>query len=66
MKQIVKRITIEGEHTCLMLLKQDLSVSSHEPLSLEILPIMNAPYQGQTLVIPLASIKILHIYRYLF
>jgi hypothetical protein len=65
-KQIVKRVTIEGEHTCLMLLKQDLSMTNHEPLCLEILPIMNAPYQSQTLNIPLASIRIVHIYRYLF
>lgn len=49
-----------------MLLKQDLIMSSQEPLCLEILPIMNSPYQSQTLIIPLASIKILHIYRYLF
>ena len=43
-KQIVKRVTIEGEHTCLMLLKQDYN-AQNEPLVLEIIPIMNAPYQ---------------------
>ena len=64
-KQVVKRVTIEGEHTCLMILKQDQT--QNEPLCLEILPIMNAPYQSQsTLSIPLEQIKIVHIYRYLF
>ena len=63
-------MTVEGEHNCLMLLKHDQSqgsVNSKDAnLSLEIIPILNAPYQRQTLVIPLSSIKIVHIYRYLF
>ena len=66
-KQIVKRITIEGEHTCLMLQKHDQTMASNsESLCLEIIPIMNAPYQKQTLTLPLSSFKIVHIYRYLF
>lgn len=49
-----------------MLLKQDLTMVN-EPLCLEVLPIMNAPYQSQqTLSIPLDEIKIVHVYRYLF
>ena len=46
-KQIVKRITVEGEHTCLMLLKHDQSTNNQDlsQLCLEIIPIMNAPYQ---------------------
>lgn len=59
-------MTIEGEHTCLMLLKQDQSNSYKEPLAIEIIPVMNAPYQSQTLTIALDRIKIIHAYRYLF
>lgn len=43
-KQVVKRITAEGEHTCLMLLQHDRTLANPRPLQLEIVPIMNAPY----------------------
>jgi hypothetical protein len=66
-KQVVKRITVEGEHLCLLLLKQDQRHGFvKEPLCLEVIPIMNAPYQRQTIQIPLESIEMAHIYRYLF
>ena len=47
-----------------MLLKHD--INNKEPLTLEIIPIMNAPYQHQALTIPLESIRIIHVFRYLF
>ena len=36
------------------------------PLSLEIVPIMNAPYQNSNLQIELNDIRIIHLYRYMF
>lgn len=48
-KQVVKRVTMEGEHTCLMLLQNDCTVANPKPLHLEIVPIMNAPYQNSNL-----------------
>lgn len=33
---------------------------------MEILPILNAPYQSQKIQIQLDDIKIVHVYRYLF
>lgn len=65
-KQFVKRITIEGEHNCLFLLKHDQTVGQPQNLSIEIIPVMNAPYQVQHIHIPLNQIKIVHVYRYMF
>ena len=56
-KQIVKRVTIEGEHTYLLLVK---------PLELELLPVMNAPHQTQPIVIRLEEVKFCLEYRYMF
>ena len=39
-KQVVKRVTIEGEHNYMFLLKQDENKQSF----IELLPIMNAPF----------------------
>lgn len=65
-KQVVKRVTMEGEHTCLMLLQHDQTMAHARPLSLEIVPIMNAPYQNANLQIELDDIRIVHLYRYMF
>lgn len=65
-KQICKRVTMEGEHTCLLLLQHDQTLLNQEPPFLEILPILNAPYQSQKIQIQLDDIRIVHIYRYLF
>ena len=65
-KQVVKRVTVEGEHTCLLLLKHDQRQGFvKDELCLEIIPIMNAPYQ-KTLQIALDKISMVHVYRYLF
>lgn len=42
-KEVVKRITVEGEHTYLMLLKQPTK-NTFDDAYIELLPIMNAPH----------------------
>eukprot|EP00347_Sterkiella_histriomuscorum_P014669 403360000 len=61
-KQVVKRVTIEGEHNYLVLLQHD----SQKLYNLQLIPIMNSPYQIMPIFISLDQIKYVQTYRYLF
>ncbi len=63
-KLIVKRITIEGEHTYLMTMRPPTSSS---PATLDLHPILNVPHQASHLLsIPVPTIKWVLPYQYMF
>ena len=62
LKQIVRRVTIEGEHSYLLLVKgTDTTVSM-----LELVPIVNAPHQTEVIKIYPGDIKFALSYSYMF
>ena len=62
LKQIVRRVTIEGEHSYLLLVKgTDTAVSM-----LELVPIVNAPHQTEVIKIYPGDIKFALSYSYMF
>jgi len=62
-KLIVKRITIEGEHTYLMTMRPPTSSS---PATFDLHPILNVPHQASLLSIPVPTIKWALPYQYMF
>ena len=71
-KQTASRITIEGEHICLFILKRvpiEGEVQDDQPefeFEIEITPILNAPYQLSRVTIPLKDLKVCLTYRYMY
>ena len=80
LKQTATRVTIEGEHVCLFVVRRvnappaDLAffdtaalVNQTRPaFEIEITPILNAPYQLAQVTLPLQDLKAVLTYRYLF
>lgn len=79
-KQTATRITIEGDHICLFMIKRVVTAAS-EPAhqdhfqqaaarsslyEIDITPILNAPYQLTRVTIPLQDLKLALTYRYLY
>ena len=79
-KQTATRITIEGEHVCLFLIRRVNTPSVPETTDaatataaqqsamheIEITPILNAPYQLAQVTIPLQDLKVALTYRYMY
>ena len=66
LKEHVTQVTIEGEHTCLFLMKRVGDPQKSELYELEITPILNAPHQMNRISVPLTDIKAVMTYRYMF
>ena len=56
LKQTVTRVTIEGEHTCVLVCRSN---------KIELFPILNAPHQTSQITIPYSQILMVRTYRYL-
>lgn len=67
-KQTVTSVTIEGEHTCMLLIRRvsDPGSSKLESCELELIPLLNAPHQASPVTITMQNIKLVLTYRYLF
>lgn len=61
-KQIVKRVSIEGEHTLMLTVKQQHNGS----FVIELTPIYNAPHQRESILIHPGEIKFALAYKYMF
>lgn len=64
LKNVVRRVTIEGEHTYLMIMREDKEMGKKQVIELQ--PMINAPHQLSALCIPTELIKFALPYRYLF
>jgi hypothetical protein len=67
-KQTVTRVTIEGEHTCMLVIRRtgDAGLVKSGIVELELMPILNAPHQCASVTIAMKNIKLVLTYRYLF
>ena len=66
-KQTVTRVTIEGEHTCMIVIrKSESDEMKKESVDIELIPILNAPHQFQSIAFGAKDIKLCLTYRYLF
>jgi len=67
-KQTVTRVTIEGEHTCMLVIRKASDPGSVKPdlCELELIPILNAPHQTSPVLISMQNVKLVLTYRYLF
>jgi len=67
-KQTVTMVTIEGEHTCMLVIRRtcDPAQVKSDIVELELIPILNAPHQCSSVAISIKNLKLVLTYRYLF